>query len=187
MKKRFLAVAVAVFGIVNFNLFTQEAFGKMNKKALIVYYSYSGNTKELAQEIQKQTGGDIFEIQTVKAYPSGYNETVEQAKKEIERGYKPELKSKVKNIENYDVIFIGSPNWWSTIAPPVAAFLSNYDLSGKTIIPFITHGSGGMARCETDIKKLAPKSNVLSGIALSGTSVKNSNDKIAEWLKKVNK
>lgn len=121
----------------------EEPAAPENPKVLIAYYSWSGNTKEIAEDIHEITGGTLFEIQTVQSYPEEYRATTEQAKKEINENYRPELKTKVDNIAQYDTVFIGSPNWWGTIAPAVSSFLSEYDLSGKTVIPFITHGGGG--------------------------------------------
>ena len=109
------------------------------KKNLVVYFSHSGNTREVANQIQKNIGGDIFEIQSEVPYSDDYDTVVAQAKKKNENNHNPALKSKVKNIESYDTIFIGSPCWWSTVAPPVKTFLLEYDLSGKTIVPFMTH------------------------------------------------
>lgn len=113
-----------------------------NAKILIVYYSYSGNTKEVAQAIQKEIGGDLFEIKTEGSYPDEYRPMTVQAKQEIQDGYRPKLTTSVENIAQYDTIFIGSPNWWGTITPQVSSFLETYDLTGKTIVPFITHGGG---------------------------------------------
>ena len=155
------------------------------KKVLIAYFSRSGNTQEIANQIQAITGGDIFEIQLATPYPEDYQACVDQAKKEIESGYKPELKEKIKNIESYDVIFIGTPNWWSTIAPPVTTFLSELDLSGKTVVPFCTHGGGGKAGCFTDIEKLCPKSTVLDGLAVSGGNAKNAKTNVEKWLREI--
>jgi len=105
----------------------------------VVYFSRSGNTREIANQIHERVGGDIFEIQPEEPYPSNYDAVVKQAKQELESGYKPKLKAKIENIESYDVIFVGSPIWWGTIPAPVVTFLSEYDLSGKTIVPFCTH------------------------------------------------
>jgi len=154
-------------------------------KVLVAYYSWSGNTREVAKQIQKATGGDLFEIQPVDPYPSDYQAVVDQAKKEIKAGYKPVLKTTVKDIGKYDIVFVGSPNWWSTIAPPVSAFLASADLSGKTVVPFITHGGGGMANCAADIKRLCPKSNVLTGLAISGSSAKSSQDEVSTWIAEI--
>ena len=88
------------------------------------------------------------------AYPGSYNTIVEQAKKEIQAGYRPVLKTGINYIKNYDMIFVGTPNWWSTIAPPIATFLENYNLTGKTVVPFCTHGRGGFGHIESDIATL---------------------------------
>lgn len=157
----------------------------MGKNILIAYFSWSGNTRKIAELIHRETGGTIFEIQPEKPYPSSYNATVEQAKKEIQQGYKPPLKTKLDSIELYDTVFIGSPNWWSTIAPPVATFLSEYDFSGKIIVPFCSHGGGGQGRVVRDIVKLCPKSNVLEPFIVHGGGTGDIQSKISEWLRKI--
>jgi len=154
-------------------------------KALVVYYSRTGNTREIAKQIHKIVGGDIVEIQPVNPYPDDYNATTKQAKRELNSGFKPALKTRVENIGSYDFIFVGSPNWWSTIAAPVKTFLSEYDLSGKTIAPFITHGGGGMARCVDDIKILCKDSTVLEGLAVWGESQSAAQSEVSEWLRKL--
>lgn len=123
---------------------TKDAQTKGNGKILIAYYSLSGNTKEVAEAIRSQVGGELFAIETVEAYPAEYRETTALAKKQINEGYKPKLKAQVSDISQYDVVFIGSPNWWGTIAPAVSSFLAENNLNGKTVIPFITHGGGGV-------------------------------------------
>jgi flavodoxin len=158
---------------------------KETSKILVAYYSYSGNTKEIANKIHNIVGGDIFEIQTLLPYSNDYNTIIEQGKKEVSAKYKPKLKNRIDNIEKYDTIFLGTPIWWYTIAPPVLTFLSEYDLSGKTIIPFCTHGGGGQSRSFADIKKYAPNSNVLEGIAFFDKDIKTSQNKINEWLQKL--
>ena len=138
-------------GLTSNNVNAQENNSLEGKKILVAYYSWGGNTKKIAQKIQEQVGGDIFEIETKIAYPENYKETVAQAKKEINDGFRPEMKTNVENIAQYDVIFVGSPNWWATIAPIVSTFLEANDLSGKTVIPFITHGGGGAQKTVSDI------------------------------------
>ena len=155
------------------------------KKVLVTYFSRSGNTRAMAQQIQKIMGGDIFEIETVTPYPLEYDAVTKQAKQELEAGVKPPIKSKIDNIKDYDIIFVGSPNWWSTIAPPVMTFLAEHDLSGKTIVPFITHAGSGMGRSAADIKKLAPQATVRGGLALWGRDVKSSQDQVATWLQEL--
>ncbi|MEN6319389.1 MAG: flavodoxin [Syntrophaceae bacterium] len=155
------------------------------KKILVAYFSHSGNTREIANQIHKSVGSDIFEIQAVKPYPSDYDAVVEQAKQELESGYKPELKTKIENIKSYDLVFIGYPNWWGTFPAPVRTFLSEYDFSGKTIVPFCTHGGSGLGGSVADISKLCPKSTILDGIAVWGRNAKTAQNEISEWLRKI--
>ena len=153
-----------------------------NKNILVVYYSISGNTEKLANKIHENVGGDIFKIETVKSYPSTYRELTEVAKKEINDGYKPELKNNVKNIEKYDVIFLGSPCWWGTYAPAISTFLEENDLSGKIIIPFMTHGGSGMGRSENDLRAAEPNATILSGLAVYGSRAASSDDNVKEFI-----
>lgn len=138
----------------------------------MAYFSHSGNTREIAIQIHKNIGSNIFEIQSVNPYPSEYNEVVEQAKQELQSGYQPELKTAVKDMKSYEAVFIGYPNWWGTIPRPVAAFLSKHDFSGKTIVPFCTHEGSRLGRSITDITRLCPQSTVLNGLAVRGREVK---------------
>jgi flavodoxin len=162
-----------------------EMSGLGTKKILVVYFSHSGNTREIADQIHKIVGGDIFEIKSSVPYPDDYNACVKQARQELDSGYKPELKTKVDNIGSYDVIFIGYPNWWSTIPAPVKTFLSEYDLSGKAIAPFCTHGGGGLGHSVADISKLCPRSTMLDSFAVPGGRVKAAQNEVSEWLRKI--
>lgn len=156
------------------------------QKSLIVYFSHSGNTKIVATQIQKATGADIFEIIPADPYPTDYQSVVEQAKKEANEGYKPKLAKTLANIDKYDVIYVGSPCWWYTIAPPVATFLSGYDFSGKTIAPFMTHEGSRMGHSIDDIRKLCPKSKVTEGLPVRGSNAGNATADVEKWLKKLN-
>lgn len=142
--KKLLTLLAALAGFATTGYAKQTVSIPADAKILIAYYSWGGNTKEVAEAIHEKIGGTLFRIETVQAYPEKYRETVEQAKKEIADSFRPELKEKVTDISQYDIIFIGSPNWWGTITPAVSTFLASYDLKGKTVIPFITHGSGGV-------------------------------------------
>ena len=138
---------------------------------LTIYYSYSGNTRKITDEIHRTVGGDIVEIQPLEPYPDNYNAVVEQAKRELSSGCKPELKTAAGDLSSYDRLFVGSPNWWHTIAPPVITFLSEADLSEKTIIPFVTHGGGGLGRSAADIAALCPKAKILESLVVFGGDV----------------
>jgi flavodoxin len=155
------------------------------KNILVAYFSHSGNTREIANQIHKIVGGDIFEIQSVKPYPNDYDAVVSQARQELDSGLKPLLKTKIENIKSYDLIFIGYPDWWSTFPAPVKTFLSEYDFSGKTLVPFCTHEGSGLGRSTTDISKLCPKSTMLDGVAIRGRDVRTPQNKVSEWLQKI--
>ncbi len=171
----------------------------MNKKCLIAYFSRNGqnyvsgrivdlkvgNTEVVANMIQKITGGDMFHIESVTAYPKDYTETTEVAKKELRAKARPKLTGQVKHIEAYDVIFLGYPNWWGTMPMPVFTFLENYDFSGKTIVPFCTHEGSEMGHSEKDIAKSCPDATVLEGISIHGTSASSAYSKVSSWIDKL--
>lgn len=161
---------------------TERVNNSMNKKILIAYYSYSGNTKAVAEQIAKATGGTLFAITTPHQYPQAYNAMTAQAREEIRDGFKPELSSRVENMAQYDTVFIGSPNWWGTYAPAVAAFLAAYDFKGKTVVPFITHGGGGMQEGERDMKKQLPGVAFGQAMAFPGRSSGADEKTLAAWL-----
>ncbi len=155
-------------------------------KVLIAYFSHSfGNTRQIAHMIQKETGGDIFEIKPKTPYTKVHKGVVAQTRKEIDAGFKPELVAMPEKLDEYDVIFVGTPNWWNTMAPPVATFLSNHDFSGKTLVPFTTHGGSGLGRYPEDMKKLCPKANFLEGETFSRNSIPDSGDAVAKWIRRI--
>ena len=152
------------------------------KKILVAYYSHTGNTREIANQIHKIVGGNIFEIQAVTTYPDDYEEVKKRARQELDSGYKPALKTKINNIKSYDIVFIGYPIWWGTFAAPVKTFLSEYDFSGKTIVPFCTHGGSGLGRSITDIAALCPHSTILDGLAVWGKNAKTAQNDVSAWV-----
>lgn len=149
------------------------------KDTLIVYYSLFETTKNLALEIAKQTGGTIRELIPDKKYSFDYNTACKEARNEISRGFCPKLLSGKESIDDYKTIFIGSPNWFKTFAPPVMSFLRQHNFSGKTVIPFCTHGGGGFSRIEDDIAKECSESIILPGIAVNGIV---DPEQVASWL-----
>ena len=153
-------------------------------KILIAYYTRTGNTEIFAQVIQKFAGGDLFRIEPVNKYPDSYQETLKISKVEIDNQQKPQIVRIVENIDNYNVIFVGTPNWYGTMAPPVATFISTHNLTEKTVIPFATHG-GGEQLCLVDIGEMCSQAIVLDGLALYGSQAEKANDKILNWLKKL--
>lgn len=150
---------------------------------LIVYYSHSGNTRKLANLIAQQIDADCLEIIPEKPYPNDYTSVVNQAKQEISRNFRPALKNAQINLNKYTTIFIDSPNWWSSIAPPIATFIDINDLSAKKIIPFCTHGGGGFGHIPQDIKRLCKNATVLNGFANYGSSINL--QEVKKWLSKL--
>src|SRR6478672_3725653 len=115
-----------------------------NKKILIVYLSRTNNTKAIAEIIQRNVGGTLVALELEKPYPENYHETVQQVVKENETGYLPPLKTKIDSIEKYDFVFIGFPTWDMKMPPPMKSFLHEYNLGGKTVIPFNTNAGYGV-------------------------------------------
>jgi len=149
-------------------------------KVLIAYYSHSGTTRKIAEQIKNATDSDLFEIRCESPYPTDYTACTKQAKRDIAEGFKPKLKGEIPDASGYDTILVGSPNWWSTIATPVTSFLSTIDTTGKVIAPFITHGGGGLNNTVRDIRKLCPNAEVLDGFDA------NRSNQLAEWINKLN-
>ena len=150
---------------------TTKFTGKIPGKVAIVYYSQSkvGNTEIAAKWIQKHTGGDLIAIECAEPYPDAYYSTLKAAGAERKSGkYRP-IKP-LPSLDRYDVIFIGSPIWYGTYAFPVAEFLKEHKLAGKIVVPFSTHGGGGSANYERDIKAACPEATVLPGWTARGSN-----------------
>lgn len=127
-----------------------------------------GNTEIVAQKIEKLTDGDMFRIDTVKQYPVDYTACTEVAQRELNENARPRLADKVDDMEQYDTVYLGYPNWWGTMPMAVHTFLEAYDFTGKTIVPFCTHEGSGMGRSVADIRQLCPTAIVLDGMAIRG-------------------
>ncbi len=140
-----------------------------------------GNTEVAAKFLQEITVGELFKIEPTVPYSDDYNECIEEAKDDQRRNARPEIKSYPDSIDKYDTIYLGYPNYWSTMPMHVFTFLEKFDFTGKTIKPFCTHEGSGMGRSESDIKKLCPGAKVEKGIAIHGTSVGNSKDALKKW------
>ena len=141
---------------------------KNSGKVLIVYLSRTNNTKAIAEIIHKNVGGKLVALELEKPYPENYQAIVQQVVNENETGYLPPLKTKIDSIEKYDVVFIGFPTWGMRLPPPVKSFLRQYDLSGKTVIPFNTNAGYGVGSSFGTVKELCKNSNVLEGFTIKG-------------------
>ena len=163
----------------------------LQRKTLIAYYSYSGNTKAVAKQIADKISPysevSLFEIETEKKYPEDYKALLKEAKKELDSGDLPVLKKMPENFDDYGNIFIGSPNWYGTITPALRSFIDKADFSGKTAIPFFTHGNGGMQNMAKDASSLLKEKNavVLDAIAFKGNPEGAPDKDLDEWLSKL--
>jgi len=168
-------------------------------KILIVYLSRTNNTKAIAEIIHENVGGTLVALELKNPYPENYKATVEQVVKENETGFLPPLKTTIDNIETYDVVFVGFPTWGMKLPPPMKSFLKQYDLSGKTVVPFNTNGGYGIGSTFDTVKELCPNSTVSKGFSIKGGVerdgilfvMEGEKEKVAElevkkWLQEIN-
>ncbi len=142
-----------------------------------------GNTEIAANEIANLTNADMFKIEQVNPYSDNYNECISQAQDNQRKNARPELKKYPERIDEYDVIYLGYPNYWSTMPMAVFTFLEHFDFGNKIIKPFCTHEGSGMGSSINDIKKLCPNAKVEKGLAIHGGSVERSQKDIENWVK----
>lgn len=160
------------------------------KKMLIVYYSWSnGNTKNIAMQLQKATGADIAVIDTAEPYKGSYNDVVDQGQREVEAGFMPKIKPIGADISQYDVIAVGTPTWWYTMAPAVLTFLHDNNLNGKTVIPFMTNG-GWPGHVIKDMKKLCKGADFafekeITFDSQGGSNMQTPQSEVNEWIKSI--
>ncbi len=167
-------------------------------KILIVYLSRTNNTKAVAEMIHQKVGGKLVALELQTPYPENYQAIVQQVADENERGYLPPLKTRIDNLEQYDVVFVGFPTWGMQLPPPMKSFLKQYDLSGKAIVPFNTNASYGVGSSLETVKQLCPNSRVLEGFTTKGGIERDGilyvmqgekevqvRDEISKWLRKL--
>ena len=194
--KKFLALLAIVGMIFTFGQSAASAQGKI----LVAYFSRvgneygvgnikKGNTAIVAEIIAQKTGADLFEIKTVKSYPNDYDECTKVASREKAEKARPELAATVKNFEQYDTIFIGGPIWYGDYPMAIYTFLESYDFSGKTIIPFTTHGGSGLSGVDQRITLTCPNAKQLQGFEIRGVTAQKdfsqTESKVSDWLKKI--
>ena len=167
-------------------------------KVLIVYLSRTNNTKAVAEIIHRQVGGTLVALELENPYPENYQAIVDQVARENETGYLPPLKTKIDSLEKYDVVFVGFPTWGMQLPPPLKSFLSQYDLSGKTVVPFNTNAGYGIGSSFQTVKQLCPNSTVLEGFStkggverdgilfvIEGEKAKAAEADVKKWLRKL--
>jgi flavodoxin len=194
--KKFLSISTFVF---SYALTVCAQTGNTNTttgKVLVTYFSragenYSvghitvGNTAVVAQKIQALTSGDLFEIVPVTPYPDGYEATKTIATRERNNNERPAIKNHIPNIGEYDVIFVGYPIWYADTPMIMRTFFEEYNMAGKTVIPFCTHEGSGLGQSVNEIKNLCSRATVLDGLAVRGSNVTNSQDAVSVWLRKI--
>jgi flavodoxin len=155
------------------------------RKILTAFYSHTGNTRTVAGHLRDLAGGDFARIEPANPYPADYGATSRRVKEERASGVRTPLTTKVDHLDAYDVICIGSPCWFDSIAVPVASFLSGYDFSGKVVALFMTHGGSGLGEAMTDVPKLCPGAKIAQGLAIRGDAVNAaaSREDVARWLR----
>ena len=153
---------------------------------LVAYFSWSGNTRQMAQMIQEETDGELFEISPAVPYTDDYDTLLDVAQQEQADNARPELAGQVENWDSYDIVFVGYPDWWSDAPMLIYSFLESYDWEGKTLIPFCTSGGSGFGRSLDQIPDSAPGATVLEGLHVSGSSVDSAGEDIAAWIDSLN-
>jgi len=153
------------------------------QKMLVLYYSETGTTKAVAQEIQKQTGADIEAIETVEPYSGDFQKTMQRGQREMQSGQWPALKAQTKNVADYDIVFLGYPIWFGTYANPIATLVKQQDFAGKKLVPFCTFGSGGLNTSSDALKKALPKAQIQEGYGVRTARVTAAAKELDRFLK----
>ena len=142
----------------------------------------TGNTGVVADMIAQATGADLFSIRTVEQYPDTYDATIDQGQQEQSEGARPELATHLENLDSYDTIFLGFPNWWGDMPMAVYSFLDEVDLSGKTVIPFVTSGGSGFSNTISTIQQMEPQATVQEGLSIGASSATGAQQQVESWL-----
>ncbi|MCW2473096.1 MULTISPECIES: flavodoxin [unclassified Symbiopectobacterium] len=153
-----------------------------DRRTLVAYLSRSGNTRVIAGVIHRSLQSDLFEIEPATPYPDDYFQTVEQAKIERDRGFRPPLKSSVSNIEHYQTIYLGFPIWGTTLPPVVQTFLTTHNLADKALVPFITHGGYGVGNSEAVLATLAPHARREKPLIIECDQERRTTETVTRWL-----
>lgn len=180
LRRAILLPLAAGLGISASSSFAQQRSPK--GKALVAYFSRTGNTRVIANQIRRALGADLFEIQPAEPYPEDYEATVSQAQRERDTGYEPPLKSTVPNAGSHDVIFLGFPIWGMTTPPVIRSFLSSHDVSGKDLVPFVTHGGYGLGESMAVVAERAPQARLLEGFSMQADQERETLTRVTRWL-----
>ena len=195
-----IIICVAILCSCTGNAQQTKTNNNMEKKGktLVVFFSHAGenysvgnikvgNTTRVAGAISELTGADQFEIVADKDYNMSYDDLIKLATKEAKNDEFPTYKGKIENIDQYDTIYVGGPVWWGTYPRVMFSFFRNYDLNGKTLIPFTTHEGSGLGSAVSDLKKVYPKANILDGFSIYGHDCQKTDikDRVKNIIKKI--
>ena len=195
--RTFLMMLMAVLPVTSYSQSkTSNEKNMESRKTLVVFFSRTGenyavgnikkgNTRIIAEMIAAETNGTLFQVEPLKAYPENYTKCTEAAKQEVESKARPAIKGDIA-VEDYDMIYIGYPNWWGDMPMPVYTFIEKHNWQGKTVVPFCTHEGSGLSDTENKLKKACEGATVLKGLAIRGTTAQNSREQarktVVNWL-----
>ncbi len=163
------------------NMTTEE-----DNSTVVINGEVLGNTQYMAQVIQNTTGADMFRIEPKTPYPTDHKILVDLVLEEQKQKARPELLNTINNLEEYDTIFVGYPNWWGDMPMILYTFFEQYDFSDKTIIAFNTHDGSGFSRTISTIQELQPNAEVVEGLSISRNQIQNAENEIVEWVNSLN-
>lgn len=188
-RRKFLKYAMMGTVVINAAIFANVssplAAISQGDNMLILYFSHSGNTRKVAEQIHGRVGGDMIELTTVTPYPREYDSVVELAQQEQRSNARPQITTEIPNFEKYETIFIGFPNWWGTIPMPFFTLLEKYNVGNRTIIPFCTHGGSRFGRSVQDLKRLCPQARILEGFEVRGSRAAGAQRGVDAWLRAI--
>lgn len=175
-------ILIAYFSRVGNTDFPDDTDTSSSASVMATEDGLQGNAEALARMIQSTVGGDLFLIGTEETYPVSYDVTIDVGQQEQSDNARPALASRVENLDQYDTVFLGYPNWWGDMPMAVYSFLDAYNLSGKTIIPFVTHGGSGFSGTQSRIAELEPGATVLDGLSVRDSGVADAQADVESWI-----
>ena len=167
------------------NILTSSENSLKDGETLVVYFSAQGHTKDVAEQIAEDLNADIFEIVPATPYSDDYDAVVDLAQAEQSEDARPAIADSIENIADYDVIYVGYPNWWGDMPMILYTFFDSYDFSGKTVAPFCTSGGSGLSDTVNAIKELEPNAAVTEGLHIGSSASSNPDDAVSEWLSEI--
>ena len=182
LSRREMLGALLVLPMASVAADSLRAAATSGRKTLVAYFSRSGNTRVIAGQIHRALKTDLFEILPATPYPEDYEQTVEQARRERDSEYEPALKARVVDVARFETVFLGFPIWGETAPPIIRSFLSRHDLSGKVLVPFITHGGYGLGSSLRVLAQYAPRARLVEGLTMEADQERRTLSSVTDWL-----